>query len=147
MRSHKHLFLLQPATWTGEGSVSFDSSSDRIFFSTTWKIGLIENQRIQCSQQVKMEEIDETVENKYIFYFKDNFSFDLELENESLGKVRGSGLTDEKTIRWEIFGETSVQGYEVYEIQENGGYLFHAEYASPNQFRTLIEGQIQRVSF
>lgn len=139
-----HFFLFKPATWVGEGSVSFDSSPEQMFFSTTWKIGFLENQRIQCIQQVKMEEIDETVENHYIFYIKDESSFDLELENESLGKVSGAGLIDAKTIAWEIFGETAVQGYEVYEIQENGGYLFHAEYASPNQFRTLIEGHIQR---
>jgi hypothetical protein len=129
--------------WIGEGSVSFDPSLDQMFFSTIWKIGPLENQRIQCSQQVKMEEIDETLENSYIIYLKDDSSFDLELENDSLGKVWGAGLIDEKTIAWELFGETAVQGYEIYEIQEDGNYHFHAEYASPNQFRTLIEGHIR----
>jgi hypothetical protein len=38
----------------------------------------------------------------------------------------------------------AFEGFEVYEQQENGDYFLHAEYGSPDQFRTIIEGLIWR---
>jgi hypothetical protein len=66
----------------------------------------------------------------------------MELENELLGKVKGAGVIDEKTIAWEFHGTGGLEGFEVYELQDNGDYMMHAEYSSPDQFRTIIDGRI-----
>ena len=66
----------------------------------------------------------------------------MELENELLGTVKGTGVIDENTIAWEFHGTGGLEGFEVYELQDNGDYMMHAEYSSPDQFRTIIDGRI-----
>jgi len=72
--------------------------------------------------------------------------FKIELESEQINKSVGSGLIDEKTIAWEFRSSEGMEGFEVYELQENGDYMFHAEYASLGQFRTIVDGRIWRKS-
>ena len=63
-----------------------------------------------------------------------------------VGQVVGKGILDPETIAWELKGLDGFEGYEVYEIQENGDYLFHAEYASDDQFRTIVDGRVWKKS-
>lgn len=137
----KHEFIFSPGQWIGEGRVTFSASPDHLRFYTKWLIDKAENGNIRCQQHVEMEGGEDRVFNTFVFSNVLSSSFVLELMNELLGSVKGKGVIDEKTIAWEFRGG-EFEGFEVYELQENGDYMLHAEYASTDQFRTIIDGRI-----
>lgn len=145
--TQKHTFLFSPGKWLGEGKITFSGSPDLLKFYTRWDIAPAEPEgelhEIVCLQIVEMQgATEEHIKNRFTFSQVDSVSFVLELENELIGVVQGKGLMDEKKIAWEFRGHSTFEGFEVYELQENGDYLFHAEYVSPDQFRSLIDGRI-----
>lgn len=82
-------------------------------------------------------------QNKFTLTEIKNNTFIITLENESLGKVIGKGVYDDKTVAWEFSNkELGFEGFEVYELQEDGGYVTRGEYISIDQLRTIIEGKI-----
>lgn len=141
-----HEFIFSPGQWIGEGRVTFSSSPDHLRFYTKWTIDKEETGKIRCQQQVEMEGGEERVFNSFTFSNIEASSFILELSNELLGSVKGKGVIDPKTIAWEFRGNPEFEGFEVYELQENGDYMLHAEYASTGQFRTIIDGRIWKKS-
>jgi hypothetical protein len=143
--TEKHEFLFQTSRWIGEGRITFSASSDRLHFYTSW---LIEKKGdiFHCEQHVEMQGSDNVVTNFYVIKDLDEKKFNIHLDNELLGKVEGSGLIDKKTIAWEFKENPLLEGFEVYELQENGDYMVHAEYSSTEQFRTIIDGRIWKKS-
>jgi hypothetical protein len=137
-----HEFLLKPGQWLGEGNITFTQSPDKIHFATRWTIDPKDHDEIVCTQQVEMQGSDEMVHNVFCLSDIAKGNFAIELENQLIGKVMGQGVLEPKTIAWEFRSHLNFQGYEVYKLQENGEYHFHAEYASPDQFRTIIDGRI-----
>jgi hypothetical protein len=145
--TQQHLFIFAPGAWKGEGTVSFSASPEKVPFMTQWVIEPSQDEGIRCEQKVEMEGADDKVRNTMHFYDLSNGSFNISLENDIVGQVIGSGIIDEQTIAWEFRGNIGFQGYEVFEKQGDGNeYRFHAEYSSPDQFRTIIDGVIRRVS-
>lgn len=138
----EHEFLFSTGIWIGEGRVSFSTSPEFLHFYTRWMVEKEENGVIRCSQEVEMRGIEEIVRNIFVFsHFNDNH-FNLELTNALFGEVAGKGIIDNKTIAWEFRGQQTFEGFEVYEKQENGDYMLHAEYSSPDQLRTIVDGRI-----
>lgn len=144
--SSSHQFLFSPGLWVGEGRVTFSSSPDHLRFYTKWNIEKENQGMIPCQQHVEMEGGEDRVFNNFVFSAVTSSSFLLELTNELLGNVKGKGVIDPKTIAWEFRGNDEFEGFEVYELQENGDYMLHAEYASTDQFRTIIDGRIWKKS-
>lgn len=140
----KHSFILEPGEWVGEGTVAFSSGEKELYFITQWGIDLSEEDEIECSQQVRMEGALETVVNSFQIYDVTSKSFNITLENELLGKVSGTGIIDDTTIAWEFRGHIGFQGFEVYKLEGEGLYKFHAEYTSPDHSRTIIDGHIRK---
>jgi len=141
--AQKHGFIFEPGDWKGEGTVSFSASPEQVPFSTAWSVDASEGEGIRCEQRVEMEGADEGVRNKIHIYDVTANTFSISLENDIVGQVIGTGIIDENTIAWEFRGHIGFQGYEVYEKKGEGGeYHFHAEYSSPDQFRTIIDGII-----
>lgn len=137
-----HQFLFQPGYWIGEGKITFSGSSEHIRFYTRWMIGDKNEGEIVCNQQVEMQGSEELITNCFILTDVKENSFQISISNELIGEVKGKGIVDQKTIAWEFRGQGAMEGFEVYEIQENGDYMLHAEYSSPDQFRTIIDGRI-----
>ena len=140
-----HLFLFEAGQWIGEGRVKFSASPEQIKFYTKWTIPAAtgdENPIIRCTQQVEMQGSSEQVVNNFQLSNISNGSFAIQIENDLVGKVQGKGVTDAKTIAWEFRGHPGFEGFEVYELTDNGDYMLHAEYSSPDQFRTIIDGRI-----
>lgn len=138
----QHAFILSPGKWVGEGKISFSASSENLRFYTRWLIGDADKGSITCSQEVEMPGNEPNMINNFVFSNVTTSSFAVELENDVLGKVKGTGIIDQKTVAWEFHGGGGLEGFEVYELQDNGDYMLHAEYASPDQFRTIIDGRI-----
>lgn len=137
-----HTFILQPGNWLGEGKVTFTASPECLRFYTRWEISDNEGGIVACKQQVEMQDEGDTINNALLFSGFDQSSFVIELTNDILGTVKGKGKIDSKNIAWEFRSQDAFEGFEVYELQPSGEYIFHAEYASPEQFRTIIDGKI-----
>lgn len=135
-------FIFKPGLWVGEGKVTFSASPETVRFYTKWTIEKEKDKQIVCQQHVEMEGGDSNVYNTFIFSNLLPTSFSVELVNELLGSVQGKGLIDGKTIAWEFRGHPEFEGFEVYEMQDSGDYMLHAEYSSIDQIRTIIDGRI-----
>ncbi len=143
----KHEFIFTPGRWIGEGKISFSSSRDHLRFYTSWLIEKDEqSDKIRCQQQVEMQGAENVVINQFLIEKTGLGKFNIHLENELLGFVEGAGVIDKQTIAWEFRNNSNTEGFEVYELQENGDYMLHAEYSSPDQFRTIIDGRIWKKS-
>lgn len=137
-----HKFLLQPGCWLGEGKVTFTASPDTLSFATRWDISDALGGIIALKQKVEMKDTGDTINNIYCVSALAETSFVIELSNDILGTAIGTGIIDEKKIAWEFRGQANFEGYEVYDLQPNGDYILHAEYASPEQYRTIIDARI-----
>jgi hypothetical protein len=137
-------FIFTSGIWLGEGKISFSNSPEFIKFYTKWEIAEESPKVVKAVQVVEMQGVEEHVIN--IFRFKDitPTSFSVSLENILVGTITGTGLRAERLIAWEFRGKSAIEGFETYEQQENGDYFLHAEYGTPDQFRTIIEGLIWR---
>lgn len=142
----QHHFILFPGKWVGEGNITFSASPDQLHFYTRWMIGDVNSGAITCTQEVEMPGNEPNMLNNFLFSELSANAFQVQLENDILGKVQGKGIIDTKTIAWEFHGGPSLEGFEVYELQDNGDYKMHAEYSSPDQFRTIIDGRIWKKS-
>ncbi len=145
--SPSHLFIFNPGIWIGEGKITFSTSPEIIHFYTKWTIEPFDEEvGYSCQQQVEMQGVNESVFNNLSFSEVTPKSFKITLENDLVGVVDGKGIIDPKTIAWEYRPNTDFEGFEVYELQENGDYMLHAEYSSPDQYRTVIDGRIWQKS-
>ena len=139
-----HLFLFQPGIWIGEGHIAFPTSESKTRFFTRWSVQEIGEAKIRCQQEVELHGLDQTTKNSLTLESVTDTHFHVTLENEMMGKVTGKGVIDPKTIAWELRDHPGVEGFEVYDLQDNGEYLFRAEYSSGDQYHTLIQGKIWR---
>lgn len=139
-----HKFIFTPGQWVGEGRITFSISPDRFRFYTKWTIEKNAKGIITCQQQVEMEGREESLVNTLTLTNIKPEGFDIELDNGILGLIPGKGVIDPHTIAWEFRGHPDFEGFEVYELQEDGGgdYMLHAEYSSVENFRTIIDGRI-----
>lgn len=140
-----HMFLFTPGRWVGGGKITFSASNELIRFYTSWVIEENIEGTIQCNQRVEMQDVHEVVCNHFVVYDITKESFKIDLENELFGKVSGKGIIDSTTIAWEFrhsADEGVFEGFEVYELQDNGDYMLHAEYTSEELFRTIIDARI-----
>lgn len=135
-------FIFKPGMWIGEGKVTFSASPEMIRFYTKWIVEEEKDHQIFCRQNVEMEGGESHVSNAFTFSNLQPNAFSILLESDLLGVVQGKGLLDDKTIAWEFRGHPEFEGFEVYELQENGDFLLHAEYSTMDQIRTIIDGRI-----
>lgn len=139
---YKHKFLFQPSYWIGEGRITFSASPDQLHFYTKWMIEKVEDNPLKLSQEVQLQGIEETVKNNFFVTDITEKTFKVHLENDMVGQVIGKGLIEDDKIAWEFKNQDGFEGFEVYELEENGDYMMHAEYLSGDQFRTIIDGRI-----
>lgn len=139
-----HSFILSPSQWLGEGKIVLNMVEEELSFFTRWNVsnkdpgGLIE-----CVQEIQVKGLSDIMMNQFVFTNMTPNSFTIELENQALGKIIGTGVIDSKVIGWEFrMPELGFEGFEFYEKQPDNSYLMHAEYSTSDQFRTLIKGKV-----
>lgn len=140
----QHAFLLTPGVWLGAGKIQLNMVAEELNFFTRWNIEKADNDgRIECMQEIQVKGLSEIMQNGFTFYNFHTGEFEVELENQALGKIIGKGLITDKTMAWEFrVEEIGFEGFEFYEKQEDLTYLMRAEYATSDQFRTLIQGKV-----
>lgn len=139
-------FIFKPGLWLGEGNITFSASPEMVHFYTKWTVEEEKNSKIVCHQRVEIEGGESNVYNTFGFFNLFPHSFSVELSSDFLGKAEGKGILDDKTIAWEFRGHLEFEGFEVYELQDNGDFVVHGEYSSPDQIRTIIDGRIWKKS-
>ncbi len=139
-----HYFLFTPGRWVGAGRITFNNSPELIRFYTRWIIEKDDQGKIHCNQLIEMQETGQKVENRFSIYEVNNNAFKINLQNEGISSATGLGIIDAKSIAWEFHGKGELEGFEVYELQENGDYMLHAEYASTSLLRTIVDARIWR---
>lgn len=136
-----HSFIFQPGQWVGQGIITFSTSPDRLRFYTKWTVQAMDRNEISSKQEVEMEDRNENLFNYFTVTDIQQDMFLLQLSSDLTGVLYGKGIISEKTIAWEFRGDPEFEGFEVYELQDNGDYMVHAEYFS-DDYRTIIDGRI-----
>jgi hypothetical protein len=141
---NQHPFIFTPDAWLGEGKIQLNMVEEELNFFTRWNISQLDPEgRIECTQEIQVKGLSEIMINQFSLFDVGPTQFSIELENQSLGKIVGKGIVNDKMIGWEFRNpEIGFEGFEVYEKQPDGSYLIRAEYASSDQFRTLIQGRV-----
>ena len=144
MTQHEHAFILTPSAWLGEGKIQLNMVEEDLAFYTRWKVaGKDDHGKIECIQEIQVKGLSDVMQNQFLFYDLNLGKFSIELENTALGKVTGTGIISEKVIAWEFrANDVGFEGFEFYEKQLDNTYLMRAEYATADQFRTIITGKV-----
>lgn len=139
-----HPFILTPSAWLGEGKIQLNMVEEELAFFTRWNVGQKdETGKIECIQEIQVKGLSEIMHNQFLFYDLAPGAFTIDLDNPALGKVTGSGLITDKVIAWEFrASDLGFEGFEFYERQSDDTYLMRAEYATSDQFRTIIQGKV-----
>lgn len=119
--------------------------AEELAFFTRWNAENADgNGRIECLQEIQVKGLSDIMHNEFLIYnLNTGGEFSIDLENQALGKITGTGLINEKVIAWEFrVEEIGFEGFELYEKQDENNYLMRAEYATNDQFRTLIQGRL-----
>ncbi|MEM7175267.1 MAG: hypothetical protein AAF443_05015 [Chlamydiota bacterium] len=144
----KHPFILETGSWVGEGKIRFSMMDEgNLSFSTHWAIPAPDAKgKVAAVQDIRVAGLAENMCNRLVFSDIAPENFKIELQNQSLGVVVGRGIINAKLIGWEFrLEQFGFEGFEFYEASKEGGaYLFHAEYATSDDFRTVIHGKIWR---
>lgn len=137
-------FIFTPSVWLGQGKITLTSSPEFIKFYTKWFISQKEDGSIIATQNVELDGVEEPVTNIYTITKTTPAAFSITLESDSIERVSGTGFRNDQRIGWEFIGQQNIEGFEVFEKQENGDFFFHAEFGNSENFRTIIEGLIWR---
>lgn len=145
METSTHPFLFSAGSWLGEGKIKLSMVTEELPFYTRWRID--EDAKADgfagWLQEIQIQGVADTMINSFSFSNKSEEEFALLLENHALGRVKGKGVFSEKVIAWELQAkEIGFQGFEIYEKQADGSYIFYAEYATDDDYRTTIQGKI-----
>lgn len=139
-----HHFIFTPGCWLGEGKIRLNLAEEELTFYMRWNIEEAEEfYPIECVQEIQVVGLSEIMHNEFSVLKSGQGSIDIELENQAVGAIYGLGLVDNEKISWEFDNfQLGFAGFELYQKLAHDQYRLHAEYASSDQFRTVIEGRI-----
>lgn len=140
----EHSFLFEQKDWLGEGKIHLSMVEDELKFYTRWNLGSVDpSGQISALQEIQIQGITDVMHNQFLFKEFSPTSFIVELENATLGVITGKGVIKKGLIAWEYRNaELGFEGFEFYELQEDGSYWMRGEYATDDQSRTWIQGRI-----
>lgn len=117
---------------------------EELDFYTRWNMGSIDTDgKIPAFQEVQIKGMNDIMHNQFLITDLTSSQFTIELANAALGTIIGKGIIKDDLVAWEFReNEIGFEGFEFYEKQPDGTYLMRAEYATPDQYRTVIKGKI-----
>ncbi len=142
--SFVHSFIFSPGSWCGEGRIILNMVDEELIFNTNWSV---QNRdfagKVSCLQEIQVSGLSENMRNALTFYDFHPKKFSVDMENQNIGRIVGTGVYDDQTIAWEFLNnDMNFEGYETYALQSDGSYLMRGEYVTTDQFRTHIEARI-----
>ena len=144
MGDFNHAFILNPGNWAGEGKILLNMVEENLVFNTMWSVQSSDfTGKVECMQDIQVQGLSENMRNQLTFSDFQNNTFSVEMENQNVGRIVGTGVYDDKLIGWEFRNNgMNFEGFETYHLQPDGSYLMHGEYVTSDQFRTQIEAHI-----
>jgi hypothetical protein len=144
MDAFKHSFIFSPGTWMGEGKIVLSMVEENLLFNTNWSVQTRDfSGKVQCAQDIQIQGLSDGMRNELSFFDFQNNTFSVEMENQNIGKILGTGIYDDQVIGWEFRNrDMNFEGFETYHLQEDGSYAMRGEYITSDQFRTQIEARI-----
>lgn len=141
---NQHAFLFNSGVWLGQGTIQLNMVTEELAFFTRWNVENKDNsKKVTCEQEIQIKGFADMTRNRFIISNMEHGEFVIDLENQAVGKIQGKGLVNDKIIAWEFrISDIGFEGFELYERQEDQSYLLRAEYATTDQFRTLIQGRV-----
>lgn len=117
---------------------------EELIFNTQWTIQPPDFAgKIACAQDIQIQGLSEGMRNELNFYNFQNKTFSVDMENQNIGRIAGTGICDESVVGWEFRNnDLNFEGFETYTLQPDGSYLMKGEYVTSDQFRTQIEAHI-----
>jgi hypothetical protein len=138
-----HAFIFTPGVWDGMGNITFSMAEDVLQFTMQWTILPIDEKKIYFNQEIAIFSFPEKMRNHFTLWQVTPSTFEIQLENQIVGKVVGSGLITPTTIAWEFRRrDQEFEGFEIYELQKDGTYKMHAEFTAGEGMRTHVTGTI-----
>lgn len=138
-----HTFIFSPGLWTGEGKIVLNMVEEELYFGTHWSVQDPDfSGKVACAQEIHIQGFPENMRNELSFYGFQGKHFSVDMENQNVGRIIGTGIVDENTISWEFRGNANFEGFETYHKQEDGSYTMRGEYITTDQFRTQIEARL-----
>ncbi len=139
-----HSFIFSPGAWVGEGKITLNMVEEDLLFNSNWTVQDRDGMgKVSCAQDILIRGLSDGLRNELTFYDFAAKSFSVDMENQNIGRITGTGVFDEKTIAWEFKNnEMNFEGYESYDLQPDGSYLMRGEYVTSDQLRTQIEAKI-----
>lgn len=140
----QHTFIFSPGTWIGEGKITLNMVEEDLFFNTNWAVQTKDfSGKVACAQDIQIQGLAEAMRNELTFYDFSQNKFSVDMENQNVGKIIGTGVYDDRMIGWEFrSGDQSFEGFETYILQPDGSYHMRGEYVTSDQFRTQIEARL-----
>lgn len=140
----KHTFIFSPGSWSGEGKIVLNMVEEELIFNTNWAV---QNRdfagKVTCAQDIQIQGLSENMRNELTFYDFQTKTFSVDMENQNVGRIVGTGVFDDNLIAWEFKNnDMNFEGFETYSLQPDGSYLMKGEYVTSDQFRTQIEARI-----
>lgn len=117
---------------------------EELFYFTRWVVNARSDiGDIECIQEIQVKGMSDIMHNQFTIKNLSPTAFVIELENQALGRVQGEGVINDKVIAWEFrVKDIGFEGFEFYEKQPDNTYFMRAEYATSDQFRTIISGKL-----
>lgn len=139
-----HSFIFSPGVWCGEGKILLNMVEEELIFNTNWTVQDKDFAgKVTCTQEIQIQGLSENMRNELSFYNFQDKTFSVDMENQNVGRILGTGVSDESMIAWEFRNnDMNFEGYETYQLQSDGSYQMKGEYITNDQFRTLIEARI-----
>jgi hypothetical protein len=143
-----HPFLLTPAVWLGQGRIRLSLAVEELVFFTRWSVEEVDPEgEIHLVQEIQIKGLPDIMHNEFTLSKLAHGEFQIALANDAVGCVEGKGVINDKVIAWEFrVDDIGFEGFEIYEKQPDDNYRMRAEYATNDQFRTLIEGKLWQKS-
>lgn len=139
-----HTFIFNPGAWVGEGKIVLNMVEEELLFNTDWAVQNKDfSGKVACAQDIQIQGLSENMRNELTFYDFGPKHFSVDMENQNVGRIVGTGIYDDKMIGWEFRGsDSNFEGFETYTLQPDGSYHMKGEYITSDQFRTQIEARL-----
>jgi hypothetical protein len=139
-----HTFILNPGNWEGEGKILLNMVEEELPFNTIWNVQSGDFVgKVECAQSIQVQGLSDNMRNDLTFSDFQNNTFTVEMENQNVGRISGTGIYDDHVIGWEFRNNgMNFEGFETYYLQPDGSYLMKGEYVTSDQFRTQIEAHL-----
>lgn len=133
-----HAFLFEKGIWLGMGTIQLGTAPSPLKMHTRWTID-----EKTIKQEVEIIGVHEKLVNQYRIQQKTPKEFTIFLSNATVQNVEGKGLISDSAINW-TFDTKELTGFENFDLQSDGTYLFQAEFGTIGEFCNQIEGKIWR---